>query len=83
MDKIKSGVSDFVATTKNIWANASEFVNASCLLAVSAYSGYQALQNVHDNWYKALLFASVVIGLEALHLYVRHFNRAPAPKKKK
>lgn len=83
MDKFKNTVSEFIATTKNIWANASEFVNASCLAAVSGYAGYQALHNLQDNWYKALLFASIVIALEALTLYVRHFNRAPVPAKKK
>lgn len=83
MDKFKSAVSNFTATTRNVWANASEFVNASCLAAVSGYSGYQALQHIKDNWYRALLFASVVIALEALTLYLRHFNRPAAPVKKK
>lgn len=55
--------------------NIAEFADAVALASVSGYSFHESLHH-RGNWYKALLFASVLIGLQASILLVRHFNTA-------
>lgn len=68
-DKILSNVT----TTKTVLKNVSEFVDAACLSAVSGFAVSEGLKHT-GFWYKALLFAGVVIALQAFVLLVRHFN---------
>jgi hypothetical protein len=77
MEKVAGWLKKNWLALKTIWKNFAEFLDASCLLAVSGFSGYTALHN-SSGWYKALLFASAVIGLQAFVLLVKHFNKAAA-----
>lgn len=67
-------IQDNIVTTKTVLKNVIEFVDASCLAAVSGFAIFIALKHLQGNWYKALLFAGVVIALQAFILLVRHFN---------
>jgi len=77
MKNIKdTAIKDF-NTAKVIWKNFIELMDAVCLTAVSGYSIYEALRHT-QLWYKALLFAGVVIALQAFVLLVKHFNKPGA-----
>lgn len=74
MQKITDWLKKNWLAVKTVSKNFAEFLDASCLLAVSGFSGYEALHN-SGIWYKLLMFASAVIGLQAFVLLVRHFNK--------
>lgn len=71
--KVAQTIKDNIVTTKTVLKNVGEFVDASCLAAVSGFAITEALRH-SGFWYKALLFAGVVIALQAFILLVRHFN---------
>jgi hypothetical protein len=71
---MKNKILTNVTTTKTVLKNVSEFVDAACLAAVSGFAIFTALKHLDSNWYKALLFAGVVIALQAFVLLVKHFN---------
>lgn len=74
MKNIKDIAVKDINTAKVIWRNFVELLDASCLTVVSAYAIYEALK--HNQWtYKGLLFAGVVIALQAFVLLIRHFNK--------
>lgn len=81
MQKTKQWFGSNWTTTKIVWSNLCEFVDAACLASVSGFGIYTALQHKHEFWYDALLFAGLVIALQAFVLLVRHFNK-PLPTKK-
>lgn len=79
--KIKETVKSNVYTTKVIVHNAVEFLDAACLGIVSGFAIYQALhdKSLHQIWAKVLLFAGLVIALQAALLFIRHLNNPKAP----
>lgn len=79
MEKVKNWLKTNWKTTKTVWSNLTEFVDAVCLGSVSGFSIYTALHQ-KGFWYKLLLFAGLVIALQAFVLLVRHFNKTPAKK---
>lgn len=80
MKKIKDWFTRNWKTTKIVVTNAIEFLDAACLAGVSGYAIYSALTHQRNIWYKLLLFAGMVIALQAFVLLVKHFNK-PVGKK--
>lgn len=70
---IKQPIKNHISTTRTVTKNFCEFLDAACLAGVSGFAIYQALDQ-KGFWYKALLFAGLVIALQAFLLLVRHFN---------
>lgn len=78
MNNIKSFASSNYTAAVVIVKNVFELADAVALTAVSGYAIYQALANLHKSfWYYGLLFAGVLIALQAFVLLVRHFNKQP------
>lgn len=76
IDTTKLTVSKNWTSTKVICANVAEFVDAACLAIVSGFAIYQARYgNLKKAWADVLLFAGLVIALQAFVLLVRHFNK--------
>jgi hypothetical protein len=75
MQKTKEALVKDWSSLKTITKNVFEFTDGICLASVSGFSIYEAL-NHRSMWYKALLFAGLVIALQAFVLLVRHFNKA-------
>lgn len=79
MKKIKNWFTQNWKITRTVTTNAVEFLDAACLAGVSGYAIYSALTK-QTIWYKLLLFAGMVIALQAFVLLVKHFNK-PVGKK--
>lgn len=65
------------SATKVVTKNIAEFVDATCLAIVSGFAIYQAhFGNLHLSkvYSDVLMFAGLVIALQAFVLLVRHFN---------
>lgn len=61
-------------TGSRVGKNVYEFLEASCLAAVSGYAIYKSLDR--SVWYEwVLLFAGIFIVLRAFQLYWRHFSK--------
>jgi hypothetical protein len=75
MKNVKAQAVKDWSATKTIVKNFTEFLDASCLMAVSTYAVYESLHHRREWVYEALLFAGLVIGLQAFVLLVRHFNK--------
>lgn len=75
---VKSVVSDNWTNTKIVAKNAFEFVDAACLGIVSGFAIYQGYNNdtLPRLWAKVLIFAGVLIAVQAFVLLVRHFNKS-------
>jgi hypothetical protein len=74
MKNVKAQAVKDWSAAKIICKNFAEFLDASCLTAVSTYAIYESLR--HKGWlYGVLLFAGLVIALQAFVLLVRHFNK--------
>lgn len=72
----KQQISTNIKTTKVVWNNATEFIDAACLAGVSAYAIYESLQQNHKSfWYRTLLLAGCLIAIQAFVLLVKHFNK--------
>lgn len=71
--KLEKTLKQNATSIKNVVSNLCEFVDGVCLATVSGYSIYTALKH-SDFWYRVLLFAGLVIALQAFVLLVRHFN---------
>lgn len=78
--KITETVKQNYTTGRLIAKNVAEFVDAACLSTVSGFAIYQAHFNhqLKQLWADALLFAGLVIALQAFVLLVRSFNKIPA-----
>ena len=63
--------------TKTVFHNLVEFTDAACLGITSGFAIYQARTNtgLKHLWANVLLFAGLVIALQAFVLLVRHFNK--------
>jgi len=71
----KTTVKQNWSATKVVTKNVSEFVDAACLAIVSGFAIYQArYSDLKKLWADILLFAGLVIALQAFVLLVRHFN---------
>lgn len=73
-EKARKTVGQEWEITKVVCRNLADFIVASCLLAVSAYSGNAAYQRRTEFWFKMLLFASLTIGSIAAGLFLKHFK---------
>lgn len=74
MYQLKTAIKTNATATKNVVKNLCEFVDAACLAGVSGFSITEALKHKGVFWYEVLLFAGLVIALQAFVLLVRHFN---------
>ena len=76
MSKIKDKVKTNVDTTKTIVTNLGEFLDAVSFTVVALFTVFTAFDHRDEsNWYKALLFAGLVVSFQAFRLLVRHFNK--------
>lgn len=75
--KVADKVSTHIDTLRTVSKNVAEFVDATCLAVVSGFAIYQARynRNLKSLWASVLLFAGLVIALQAFVLLVRHFNK--------
>lgn len=75
LDTTKQSVKQNWSATKLVTKNVAEFVDAACLAIVSGFAIYQARYgDLKKAWADVLLFAGLVIALQAFVLLVRHFN---------
>lgn len=74
MYQISKLVKTEATAIRNVVKNLCEFVDAACLAGVSGYAITEALKHHGKFWYELLLFAGLVIALQAFVLLVRHFN---------
>lgn len=72
--QLQSAIKQNAAAIRNVVKNLCEFVDAACLAGVSGYSIIEALKHKGEFRYEVLLFAGLVIALQAFVLLVKHFN---------
>lgn len=77
LSNTKQSASKNWTATKTVCTNVAEFVDAACLATVSGFAIYQAhwgKLGLSKVWADVLLFAGLVIALQAALLLVKHFN---------
>lgn len=77
MENAKKTVTANIGSIKTVATNLAEFVDAACLAIVSGFAIYQAhfgKLGLTKLWSDVLLFAGLVIALQAFILLVKHFN---------
>lgn len=79
MEKVKQNVSKNWKTTQVVSKNVVELVNAAALAAVAGFAIHQSLHE-QSVAYKTLLFAGVLIAVQAAYLFVKSLNKQPAKK---
>jgi uncharacterized membrane protein YraQ (UPF0718 family) len=77
MKYIEGKVTNSVVTVQTVWKNFVEFLDGACLAVVSGFAIYESLTNhgFKKIWAYGLLFAGVVIALQATVLLAKHFNK--------
>lgn len=79
--KIKDNITRNWKTTKIVGRNLLEFTDAICLTAISGYAITEAFAQRNEFWYQLLLFAGLVVAIQAFLLLVKNFNKQPAKVK--
>lgn len=76
MDKLKQWFVKNWKTTQVVVKNVVELVNAIALAGVAGFSIHQSL-NEQSVWYRVLLFAGVLIAVQASALFIKSLNKKP------
>ena len=72
---LKNKATDVKTSTTRKWKNFTRLVEASSLLAVSAFTLYGSLELVKGEWYAyPLTFAAVVIGVRGAQEFLKHLD---------
>lgn len=78
IDNAKSTVKQNLETTKTVWNNFVELLEAACLGGVSGFAIYYELHRDRNFWDQVLLFAGLLIALRAFTLFVKALNKKNA-----
>jgi hypothetical protein len=70
IETTKKNVKQNWQATRVVTSNFAEFVDAACLAGVAGFAIYSSLHK-KEFWYRALLFAGLVIALQAFLLLVK------------
>ena len=70
----KGAVAKDLPIAKRVIKNLSELVDAACIAGVTGFGIYEALKHNGNHWYELLLFAGLLVALQAFVLLVRFFN---------